>query len=300
MQPGGDGQLQLDIRRIEEEIGQLGRPLVMLARLGLQMGLQAGQGGQPRRGLWQRGRTADDQINSLTQGVERLLLDAFILRMLQPELFVMLPVAQPLADRRHAFNIFTRDQCLQCQRFAKASQPIATLGLGLGAEAQPAELGEALGQCKQRRGIAGFELQFQFVDGGAALTADYLSLNPGQLNLGVLEGDQPVATQEVGAKLGDQLLLDVVALGQGRPNLIGKGREGRQIAADGGVVLGSGVQAAHYLTAAFDGLFGEGIAAADPQPHLQLAQGKGRRIEIDVAELLSGRFLNFERIQQVG
>lgn len=45
MQPCGDGQLQLDIRRIGEEIGQLGRPLVMLVRLGLQMGLQVGQGG---------------------------------------------------------------------------------------------------------------------------------------------------------------------------------------------------------------------------------------------------------------
>ena len=40
MQPCGDGQLQLDIRRIEEEIGQFGRPLVLLARLGLQIGLQ--------------------------------------------------------------------------------------------------------------------------------------------------------------------------------------------------------------------------------------------------------------------
>ena len=97
-----------------------------------------------------------------------------------------------------------------------------------------------------------------------------------------------MAAQEVGAKLGDQLLLDAVALGQGRPDLIGKGREGRQIAADGGVVFGSGVQATHYLAATLDGLFGKAIAAADPQPHIQLAQGEGWRIEIDVAELLLG------------
>ena len=95
-----------------------------------------------------------------------------------------------------------------------------------------------------------------------------------------------MAAQEVGAKLGDQLLLNVVTLGQSRPNLIGKGREGRQIAADRGVVFGSGVQAAHHLATAFDGLLGEGIAAANAQPHIQLAQSQGRRIEIDVAELL--------------
>ena len=154
MQPGGDGQLQLDIRRIEEEIGKLGRPLVMLARLGLQMSVQAGQCWQPGGGLWQCGCTAGDQIDPLAQCRECLLLNAFILRMLQPELLVMLPVTQPLAYPRYAIHTFMLDQRLQGQRFAKTSQSIATLGLGLGAKAQPADPGEAPGQRKQRRGSA--------------------------------------------------------------------------------------------------------------------------------------------------
>ena len=154
MQPGGDGQLQLDICRIEEELCQLGRPLVMLVRLGLQMGVQAGQSWQPGRWLWQRGRSAGDQLDPLAQGRECLLLNAFILRMLQPELLVMLPVTQPLAYPRYAIHTFMFDQRLQGQRFAKTSQSIAALGLGLGAETQSTKLGEALGQCKQRRGSA--------------------------------------------------------------------------------------------------------------------------------------------------
>lgn len=81
MQPGGDGQLQLDICRIEEEIGQFGRPLVLLVRLALQMGLQVGQcAGNKVRVVLKRGRTAGDQIAPLAQGRECLLLNAFILR----------------------------------------------------------------------------------------------------------------------------------------------------------------------------------------------------------------------------
>ena len=104
--------------------------------------------------MWQRGRTAGDQIDPLAQGRECLLLNAFILRMLQPELLVVLPVTQPLAYPRYAIHTFMLDQRLQGQRFAKTSQSITALRLGLGAEAQPAELGEALRQCKQRRGSA--------------------------------------------------------------------------------------------------------------------------------------------------
>ena len=118
------------------------------------MGVQAGQCWQPGCGLWQRGRTAGDQIDPLAQGRECLLLNAFILRMLQPELLVVLPVTQPLAYPRYAIHTFMLDQRLQGQRFAKTSQSITALRLGLGAEAQPAELGEALRQCKQRRGSA--------------------------------------------------------------------------------------------------------------------------------------------------
>ncbi len=95
-----------------------------------------------------------------------------------------------------------------------------------------------------------------------------------------------MAAQEVGTELRDQQLLDAVTFCHIGPDFCGKGAQCRQIATNRRIVFGSGMQATHHLAAAFDGLFGKGVAAADPQSHLQLAQSQGRRIEIDVAELL--------------
>ena len=240
------------------------------------------------------GGAALNEGHAFTQGGEGLLLHFVISPAFQPELLVMLPVAQPFADRGSVTHGFVVCQCLPCQRFAKPRQLIATLGLGLGAKAHAAEPGKTPGQNKQRCRVAGFQFQFQLVDPAATQAAVDFPLIPGQLDLGPVEGDQPVAAQEIGTELGNQLLLDTVTLGQSGPDVVGKGGEGGQIAVDGSVVFGSGVQSAHDLTAALDGLFGKFIAAADPQSHLEAAQGQIWGIEIDVAKALLRCLFNIQ------
>ncbi len=160
---------------------------------------------------------------------------------------------------------------MQRQRLAKPRQPITALGLGLSPEAQATQPSQLLSQAKQGARLARFELQLQLVDGALAEHADDLPLIPGQLDFGPLEGDQPVAAQKVGAKLGHQLALDPVAHRQAWPDRIGEGGQGRQIALDRRIVFGSGMQSAHHLTPTFNRLFGKIIAATNSQSHFQSA-----------------------------
>ncbi|GKQ97389.1 hypothetical protein KAM461_16390 [Aeromonas hydrophila] len=103
-----------------------------------------------------------------------------------------------------------------------------------------------------------------------------------------------MAAQEVGAKLGHQDDLDCIACGKTRPNLVRKSVKCRHIASDRGIVFGSGMQSAHRLTPTFNRLFGEIIAATDPQSHLQAAQIQRWRIKIDIAEFGLGVGYNFQ------
>ncbi|MNV89450.1 hypothetical protein D3C71_1837420 [compost metagenome] len=103
-----------------------------------------------------------------------------------------------------------------------------------------------------------------------------------------------MTTQEVGAELGHQTGLDLVAHGQTRPDVIREGGQGRQIPAHRGIVFGSGVQPANHLATAFDGLLGKMVAAADPQSHVEPAQIQLGRIEIDIAEANLFRRDNFK------
>ncbi|BEE10841.1 hypothetical protein VAWG005_36520 [Aeromonas dhakensis] len=103
-----------------------------------------------------------------------------------------------------------------------------------------------------------------------------------------------MATQKVGAKLSHQFALDPVAHRQTWPDRIGEGGQGRQIALDGGIVFGSGMQSAHHLTPTFNRLFGKIIAATNSQSHFQSAQIQRGRIKIDIAELGLGAGYNFQ------
>ncbi|MNH24159.1 hypothetical protein D3C71_1837390 [compost metagenome] len=80
-----------------------------------------------------------------------------------------------------------------------------------------------------------------------------------------------MTAQEVGAELGHQAGLDLVAHGQTWPDVVRERGQGRQIAAHRGVVFGSGVQPPDHLATAFDGLLGKMVAATDAQSHVEPA-----------------------------
>lgn len=97
--------------------------------------------------------------------MQRPLLFASIVT-LEPELLMILPVLQTQGNAGLLIFALNPLQGLHGQWFAKPSQPVSALRLGLGTQPQSSQRRQLARQGEQGAGIAGFQLQLQLVDPG--------------------------------------------------------------------------------------------------------------------------------------